>query len=255
MENKKTKPELFYKYYPSLEGKNEFYTERLFVHHEIHASSPLEFNDPFDCKAYTAYFKRLEKEDKELDARLTTETEKIKREHNKDRKPISMEDKLKDWLANIFRIVCITTKKDSVLMWSHYATKHRGFCLEFNNLANHYRINALKVNYPKDNRIPTISFDETLEDDEIKKIFLTKSYDWKYEEECRIFFKSKAFKDKASIVYLPKSVLTGVIFGLDMPKKDETLIREWVKEGNFSPAFYKAERKENEIGLNIQPVS
>ncbi|MES2961707.1 MAG: DUF2971 domain-containing protein [Pseudomonadota bacterium] len=41
------------------------------------------------------------------------------------------EDKIKNFWKDQFYIVCLTSRMDSILMWSHYAKDHTGFCLQF----------------------------------------------------------------------------------------------------------------------------
>ena len=39
--------------------------------------------------------------------------------------------KYRDWMSDRFKIACLSERMDSPLMWSHYANKHFGFCLEY----------------------------------------------------------------------------------------------------------------------------
>jgi hypothetical protein len=86
-----------------------------------------------------------------------------------------------------WRIYCLTPHPDLTLMWSHYADNHRGICLEFSTENNDLFSNACKVSYRKE--YPQWSL-HTM--DEYLEVFLTKSDDWKYEEEYRIIARAGA---------------------------------------------------------------
>ena len=43
----------------------------------------------------------------------------------------SLKVELNNRVSSIFRIACFSEAFDSVLMWSHYANKHSGFCVEY----------------------------------------------------------------------------------------------------------------------------
>jgi prenyltransferase beta subunit len=102
-------------------------------------------------------------------------------------------------LNDTIGILCLTEKKDNLLMWSHYANSHKGFVLEFNTehcyfdqrkknlqLAEHLK----KVRYTF-NRPEFVLFDTALltkenMDNWINNFIWVKSDHWSYEEEWRI---------------------------------------------------------------------
>ncbi len=96
-------------------------------------SSPLDFNDPFDSSLSISW-RRLslqgfndyweERVNKSPDtARLFApeEIETIKKQ---------MQGRLSS-LKDSLRICCFSEQPDSILMWSHYAQDHKGFCVEY----------------------------------------------------------------------------------------------------------------------------
>jgi hypothetical protein len=46
-------------------------------------------------------------------------------------------------------------------------------------------------------------------------------------------------------------MLTGVLFGCEMPHEDRQLIREWAKGRKVPLKFYQTTKKEKEFGLEI----
>jgi hypothetical protein len=96
------------------------------------------------------------------------------------------------WVSKSFGVVCLSSDPASVLMWSHYADKHRGFVVG----VDHQKIGELairKVIYKPErvvipakwylwaDRSPMVA----------EKIFTHKSPEWRYEQEYRILFDLK----------------------------------------------------------------
>lgn len=102
--------------------------------------------------------------------------------------------------ANRFRIACFAQTPYSMLMWSHYAKNHQGFCVEYEtpdyseDSVNIYH-NLFPVIYT-DTRTPltdlNLSWNSTgvLSDVNLwnfyKFCLLSKSLDWKYQQEWRL---------------------------------------------------------------------
>lgn len=90
-------------------------------------------------------------------------------------------------------VLCLSSKFDSPLMWSHYANQHRGVCVE-------YDVTGLtlqapnKVAYGESRKVLASQInDKVLNDNSIarqainKASLLTKSREWAYEGEWRLF--------------------------------------------------------------------
>jgi hypothetical protein len=90
-----------------------------------------------------------------------------------------------------FRLLCCSHRDDSILMWSHYADKHRGIVLEIE--VDELIPDLPLSNYAYDVRYrsspPTISAlhgDLESFDSAINLSLSTKAIEWSYEEEARI---------------------------------------------------------------------
>lgn len=83
--------------------------------------------------------------------------------------------------------------------------------------------------------------------EQTRKVLLTKALHWGYEREWRIFDPDKG---KQTLIF-PAEMLTGVIFGCDMPHESRQLIRGWAKYRATPIEFYEAAKKEKEFGLEI----
>lgn len=112
--------------------------------------------------------------------------------------------------ASRFRIACFAQSPYSMLMWSHYANYHQGFCIEYetpdysDENAKIYH-NLFPVIY-SDTRIPLTEFslnwkkNGSLTKDELWELYkyglLCKSVDWKYQQEWRLISYDKLITDE-----------------------------------------------------------
>ena len=255
------KPTFLYKYY-KLDKKNEKNVERVqrvFVHDEIYFASPQEFKDPFDCRVQ-AFFDASDGDwenyldgmlkDKhpewDYDKRQTVIGQLIKEGCLKD--PGVAHKIVSDVQGMIYKIgvFCLSEVPDDILMWSHYADGHRGFCLQFRIDPGLYPFGVLlfKVDYTPS--YPRINIVSDLKE-QTRKVLLTKALHWEYEREWRIFDPDKGPGTRV----FPAEMLIGVIFGCDMPHESSQLIWEWAKDRKIPLNIYEAGKKETEFGLEI----
>ncbi|WP_346678835.1 DUF2971 domain-containing protein [uncultured Brachyspira sp.] len=155
-----------------------------------------------------------------------------------------------NYLLDSIKVGCLTTKKDNTLMWSHYADKHRGICIEYDIGKIYEKDNLIinKVNY----KMPIITHKsivdkETLEIDNIKRLielFSIKSNEWKYEKEYRILYYDKERKKDGVLIDCP---IKSICFGTETSEDDKKLIRKIIKnkKGNkieFKEAKFKQDK-------------
>lgn len=158
----------------------------------VWASAIRNVNDPFDCDFNMSVLDELEME-------FPKETIKPIRESTAD---------LKDWLA----ISCFSERKDSILMWSHYANKHKGFCACYNVRDILSAKNLLfPVWYREEKILPFCKGKVLTSNPRIKEIIIQKSLDWAYEKEWRIFKELDKKTDAGKVVenLKPKKIIIG----------------------------------------------
>lgn len=116
------------------------------------------------------------------------------------------------------RVCCFSEEKSSLLLWAHYADNHRGICLEYEVPEYEFRSRFMEVKYREElpllNQID-VNFDGHLLVNVNKasgSVFLTKSLDWAYEKEWRVFVVSDK-KSEGELVDVPGR-LSAVYFGL-----------------------------------------
>lgn len=100
----------------------------------------------------------------------------------------------KELLINNAYISSFSTNKKSLLMWSHYARNHKGYCLVYKvNSTN----NLFQVIYKKDRLKENINCNLNFKSEEnIKNLstyLRTKPKEWRYEKEYRLIYLSNDY--------------------------------------------------------------
>ena len=243
--------ETLYKY-----GKLSEHSRGLFATPTVWFSSAPTLNDPFELRPWLTF----EGSDEQIVEFLTkqirrsepgtslmnalSEGLRIFRE-GRHKNPDTWNRIRQDVIESIARdvgIFCMSTIADSILMWSHYACNHEGYCLEFAATdETPFFGEALEVKY--DSRFPTIDFFKTSNEEQVDLIFLTKYEGWKYEHEYRIIDHQQGHGLHA----YPEELLLSVTFGLRMSKLDQYLIRQWLSHRSYPVALYQASIDQREL--------
>jgi hypothetical protein len=159
---------------------NQNYNVESFKQGYLFFSNYKNFNDPFDCNINLISFEKTNK-----------------RKRIKDKEEI-----LKDNFTKL-GICCFSRKVYSILMWSHYATNHTGFCLEFHSNKDLEGINPLDVNYV-DNYLQAEYYKN--QKDAIFHVIFTKAQQWKYEQELRSIRNNLSDDSSRKIAYRKKDI-------------------------------------------------
>jgi hypothetical protein len=248
-------PDNLYRYQPPKLDR----LESIILKDMLYYSSAASFNDPFDCRVVL-----------DTDG---TKPEKIKKVRNiiKNANPnwsrIKIEAKLKDMLLNgvldhfkpsevtqrldSIAIVCTSEKKDNLLMWSHYAESHTGVCLEFSPKVGDLDktfFSTFPIYYEKN--VPVIKYFESELSDDIFEIIFTKSIDWEYEREWRIWQQDVA----PGLNPFNSAKLTGIIFGCKAKPDFVDSVCEMNSRRRTPLATYKATMRDREFALDIAPL-
>lgn len=99
---------------------------------ELYFNKPIDFNDPFDCAVC---------EQKKLSSSDINKLDKIFKKENPKYKKAEIKEEylttLNETISKSFKKIsccCFSKSNKEILMWSHYADSHRGFCLEFSTV-------------------------------------------------------------------------------------------------------------------------
>ena len=133
-------PDKFYKYRSLASKEDVSRAIDIIKHHRIFFSSPVRFNDPFDCwprfnieggaAARLSYYKRLISKNMAADNRATRRL-KLKKFKKKD----AWKDKnvLDNFRQRLFEeeiskvgVLSMSSVNNNQLLWSHYADSHKG---------------------------------------------------------------------------------------------------------------------------------
>jgi Protein of unknown function (DUF2971). len=133
-------PKKIYKYEPlSIQALANLKSELIYF------NSPSNFNDPFDCNMALEVNAPYVDEIPFIKTFLLEETKgtdgEVTIEGSSENEIAAMGmvvanhymDDRKAWAFNSYGICCFSEANDNLLMWSHYASSGRGFCLEFDS--------------------------------------------------------------------------------------------------------------------------
>lgn len=244
-------------------GKLNEYSEAAVSTPTVWFSPLAQLNDPFECRPWFTFNGRR-KDIVDSMARglrhyrpdLTPENARaaavrIFRE-GRHRDPDTWERLRKDMIETLGQQVglyCLSEHNDSILMWSHYAADHSGYCLEF-EATNHTPFfgAALQVKYSAE--FPVIDFFTTPTEEQVDLVFLTKYDGWSYEGEWRIIDHDTG----PGIQEYPRELLRSVTFGLRMPDENRETIKKWVKRRGHAVKFFEARRHEQQFRIVVEEV-
>lgn len=144
--------------------------------------------------------------------------------------------------------VCsMTNKKDDILMWSHYASSHTGFVIEYDVkelLKNLYSLHDAEkflfcVKYDADIKLRTLlNLDAKNSRDEILKAIISKYECWKYENEVRSVFYDMRDDDFIDISITEKCI-SAIILGCNFIKQRNGRIPKFLQSlNNDKKLFY-----------------
>jgi hypothetical protein len=244
----------------------------ILTENELFMASPGSFNDPFDCRIPENYFllntdekinqfmENIESEHKEKLSKLDNASKKQisdnfkKRFNDLDTVQEDHENHFFKQTSNCYGVFSLSTKWDSLLMWSHYANNHKGFCIGFNEdklRESEIFGSGLRVDY--NDEFPVRNPLEEIQPLNNAILQLgTKAKEWSYEEEFRLInLNPDGISASDRIVKYPDNFISEIILGIDIPEKDKVEILEIsrlkkmkVFQLSKEPFKFKLKRKE-----------
>lgn len=247
---------------------------RIFTEGTIYFSIPRDFNDPWDCRPC---FNKSALDDPQVHERTIRylvnngkkwNTPLSEKEHSRREQIMRSDRKFLEWMVdqmtsamegaiqNQYRVYCLSPQPDSILMWSHYADKSKGLCLEF-SIHNELFCSALQVQYHS--RYPVFSVSDTDEDANFGPL-VSKSVDWAYEQEFRVIATEHpfVFQDvptaNQGFVGLPQGALQSVIVGPLMSEPNRKLVRQVIQKSGWNVALMAASFVPDQYKFEIRPL-
>ena len=268
-------PRSFYKYtFINDTSKQSLeFTRRIFTNNELHFNSVTSFNDPFDgqFRVDLSGSERQRRQYREALLKDFVPSMNRRERRSKVRRDKKMLDDpqfekgLQDYVrekVEKFGMCCLSRVSDSILMWSHYAKAHCGFCLQFLDepsdpfgvelkLEGTHESAAMLVPMHVDysERYPVVGHLNDSPLASAKKMYFTKAKQWQYEEEWRMVDENGPGPHQ-----FPSRFLTGVIFGCKMPEEHKDMIREWCRNREPAITYYDARQSADSYSLNIVKI-
>ena len=191
------------------------------VNNTVWLATPSTFNDPFDC-AVTLDRKKFRES---LDHAITRVVQQARPEDlaGKDLsgvRPGDAEayDEYRNGIRTLLQdmgVLCLSEVPDSMLMWSHYAGHHLGFCVEY-DFGEDTQLKKIAHAVQYSDNIPSFSAADLAgpgKSEALDALWLTKAECWAYEKEWRVMM------PKGGKPYQAPSAVRAVIFGARMPDR------------------------------------
>ena len=264
MKEKLNLPPVIYKY----ESFNTYSLSNL-KNAQIFFNRPIDFDDPFDCSLFV---ESIEHDDnsiiklhnywvlKKLPDAPAPPPHLINTVDSIEDVPDGFENSVykaakevaeKKQQESLYEIGCSCFSKinNNLLMWSHYANGHKGFCLEFDTSFEPFK-KAMKVEYsdsfPRWNPI-NIFLEGKVFDRRVYIPLLTKYSCWEYEKEWRIFK-----REPRTFLGYVVDALKAVYFGASIEKSHIEIICLILQGQNPNVAFYKAKKSSKKYEIEFE---
>jgi len=201
------------------------HVEDMLRNNQVWFSSPLDFNDPFDCRCVydihntreeivlrKAAFLNKRNGSSLSDALAEAEKDTPSDPHELERWQKGQIDRHSRCAANT-GIFCLTLVCDNFIMWTHYAKNHTGVCFQFrvrdaqSKEQVDFIANAQPIDYA--DRCPLINFVKDRHIDFARKSLLTKATPFRHELEWRIV----KYDQGAGLKPIPEGIIGAVILG------------------------------------------
>lgn len=251
------------------------YHRNVLMDNQLYLAAPKDFNDPFDCRINHNFSLLNKQEEEEYINELCIKgfpvSEKLGKDIRKVIHDLEERFKKKDELQKFsneilfetqdlhYAIFTCSLRWDSILMWSHYARNHTGFCVGLNadKIKESGHFGKLgKVVYQ--DKFPEIKPRVAKKDDTMmQNSFLEthiKATDWQHEEEYRFMITQypKVLTIEDRIVRIPNDFFAEVILGINIDPADKRDIVAICK-GKGIPVF-QAKKKEFKFEIDRNEI-
>lgn len=135
-----------------------------------------------------------------------------------------------------FGILSLATQKDNLLMWSHYANSHKGFVIEFDPKNDFFNTKIDSKSFcgklHKVKYLEKRPSGKLADFEDISLVWLTKSKEWEYENEYRMFMPLEKAKSSINDLFLfefPSKMIKSVYLGCNMSIENKNLLVNLLK--------------------------
>ncbi len=243
-------------------------------------AKPESFNDPFDCNVEVNEkfsIKRYKRYLKEVGKGIGVPRKLIRRKMEDDIASVNtltddayqeLQERIRvsDEISRNMGVFCLTEKPDDILMWSHYADNHRGFCIEYKRSEANYlgavatdifkydssfQIEAIitkpiiySEDYPNVRVLDLLTLKTW---DPLYSMILTKAKQWEYEKKWRMT------GHKGGVRIPSPGEVQSIIFGLRMPQEQRAKL-EGILSDRPGILFKEVVKVKNKFALTIRAL-
>lgn len=227
----------------------------ILINQKVWYCKPADFNDPFDGDFFVSDKCSFDDFLAITSERLTSDSQENIKLKYCDSEGMLLPEVIERYsdIIGVFKnvgVLCLTPRRDSVLMWSHYADEHQGFAIKF-NIPDTMPCNDIDYSDTLP-QYPLPFYYNNLVNNGYIDIQFTKHTDWEYENEVRI-----SVNKGNRLCDLPGKI-TEIIFGCRMPEThkqtilnlidllpygDDIKLLDAFKESNLSLGFKPHARK------------
>ena len=212
-------------------------------------AKPSTFNDPFDS-AFTLANAQSEETIRHFDAKFEKKygirVPPALRDPSVDRKIFEgFREDIRNLSQNEIGLFCVSETPDSILMWSHYADSHKGFCVAYGRRPSTMLDQIAKqVHYSND--YPSFTYEdfEKYTATDMEHLWLTKAQQWSYEREWRLIHPTGNVSVRFDFP------ITGIIFGMRMCEDHRAEIRNALSASS-DVEYFQAEASDTEFCIKI----
>ncbi len=236
------------------------------------------FNDPFDCKIPPRWDLLPEEVNRDRLTRLARWREtslsedeiKAKVDDVLKNHPVLSKDAMvraQAWdryahsLAESYGILSLSGVCDPILLWSHYADAHRGYCVELDahmlahRLFDLFRTDDLSIDMFRVEYVDTFPTVLPAVDDLVDlqghiSLLTTKSDSWCYEKEWRFIWIDKT----RAPLHIDKPLIRRVILGCQMPENHRKELVDLVTWHLPKTEIWEAVRSRTRFELEFRPL-
>lgn len=259
MNDPERKENLVFRYYSLGNEELEERVADLLLRDSIFLSAPAHFNDPFD-RPYINFSGSDDDWNLMLDEQINSLRRKsgkklspsqkwrLKSQAKRKNRSQTFIDHFNQRTQNDYCALCLSQKRDSLLMWSHYADSHRGICVGFDidELQSNFE-HIFRINYQK--KFPEISILDSNQPLKFLSAFNTKHPDWSYEEEIRVVNMHSPRKVKFSA-----QMIKSVYLGCEISNKTKEYILKLLDSRELKINAYQAEKDLYNLKLRFKAL-
>lgn len=267
----------FYKYVP-INKHWESNLEALLKDNLLTFVSPYKFNDPYDCRVVPkmtgvsesdwreylyAWFYKMKKESENIFAIEEAVEKEMKEWAYKSHEQIeeyrqiwidSLEILMKEYFVSS---MTLSERPEKMLLWSHYASQHTGFCYQFAYEPFAVKEACMEVKYIHEFPEFRDLIEALKDDDKLSKMsFAFKAVDWAYEKEWRlVWHNKKAISKNVVRGEIPQNALMSITLGSYIDDKNREIIIKMATEHRPDIKIYTAVLKKSEFGFDFKKVN